>query len=912
MSLSEYLPKSNPTSLYECDESTEIALLFAQQLLSEDSFSFYDDKSKIDWILGPLLYPLTLKACRCDYINFVIDILVNWTLKQFPGETNELKNRYLTISLLAIENILDFIDQKDVERLYDSLTCIITKELQFMCNKSIILSIHVIAKVFYSSKVDTINPEMCLSGLRFIVFNHSVIDESIKYLEIIQQISIKCGSLAGTWASFANSIIAYMIPLFYHPSPSKSSLYIELEGGFGLIPSSVMIKVFRNVHLISKDSNNSTKTKLCVHLVTCLSLLSHQGKFCLKWPLDKIFKLFAHVVFVENPSDKHIKAFCSLFQYGAEMIDSDWMNTIKSYILHNLSMTNVFQTFLVIQNLYQVSYSSPAIIDSLCEKILSSSLSLDTNYLINMKTSSIYQLFIHIESLIYNKPGYPDISVKQVLSMASYHFCDLSSSMDDLAFGLLYSSISCDANLFFIFLSRFFTLKGDSCSFSSLLIASLPSFLPIFTSSLIQNPTIHSFITDFLSRNQQSMCSLLCILLLLNEIAESTSLFDKNMDLRTVVNMFCYGLLTNSDQPVIIKEFANSLIFSVSTLKKHNLSVGAIQEIMETHKGPCSYYQLFDRIVTILYNKDNTESRIIIRTQYGNVGYIISDYELPKDEVPPLKKTPPSGLTENDLILEDTCGFTKFSEFSRPEQTMKDLELLVQLGIVTPSNHNHLYPITSNIPEMIQSYDSKKLFCSAHIALARFTANSDTLFSNNLSSRSFEKFLTNISSEMLYQKVQGNRSKIPLPIGDNETFKYAFVSTILFENDVCDIINKWIQTLPICIVFNESKQLISPTIIPNSFSIVFSVEEVNSNLYRLSILRSNNLSFTNIIISPMLVTPVSLRLLINIYVLSYVVKNEPSLFVERSRRISEMVKPFMNEGTDPTPILRYLFKEKNK
>ena len=902
-SLENLIPDSNPTCEFSPSEAIEISLTILDEIESTQDFKYYSDIQNADWILGPLLYCCTLPSLELPFVSRIITLFTKWLFFNPPGKTEEEKNKYVMIGIIFVYHLIkNYTTGPHLLQIANAIQQLIEKppiNIQNYVWKQIGKISAEIVK-HNSNELNDFIASIFSAASLFVIDTK----ETIEYFNIMQESVLQNSSLVHSWCSLFAQILSRVLLV------SKSD---QETMDFNKCIDAVLLKSM--LKQSSKLSANSLS--LCQQCIaSALDNLTSGNIFRNRWSIDQVLSIFGRILITKEPQAKNISPLMSIIS-GGTFETEDWHKVIISFILRNVQSQNIELPFEQIGQLYEVICYNTNFFMKFGDQILNALTRLDSNYIAGNSPPYIYA-FLRSFTAIFDSQSPGIFSRKneeiaenkkiRVIDYAVTNLMWLTQHQSNNCHQLLLAINTFDPINYIKTLDFMADKKDEQLSFAYHITASLTTFDPAFFNAITLVNDFPLFLIEQISKIEDvnSTKFMIPLMHLLYEIAENTSLFDYNLELRTSVNMFSIRSMKNSENKDI-KEYAMMLLFSVSAQKKMNMSTRAANEVEKNFKGHIGYFQLNENLISILTD-DSDIATIIIRNKCGIISYKLSSNENTKDV-----KHQNMSITEEDIkSIPHTGIFTDYKSNLQTEGSNKDISILVKLGLASADNFNHLFPLSDPKP-LIEAYN-QKMFCSTSIGLFRVTSSSQFLrdiTTSMTSSPAFERFLCDISSEMLLQTVDNIPSKLPLPIGFNGSFKYSFLTPSLFlsegDNETSQTIKTIFQLCKKCevqLIFNESSSILLPIRNPplQNTQTIIEIRENSKGLYCVRPILLNYLlpSFLSL---PALMTPSQLKLYIDVIVSSTA---KDCTFSEKSRHSLILAEPLLRKDTSIRPLLEYL------
>ena len=891
--LESYVPESNPTSKFSDQEAIQIALAILEEVDGEENFQKYSNSEEAEWILCPILYAAT-KNLDLPIVEKILHLLINWLIKCPPGDDEKDQNKFLQIGLICMLHII---------RSYPEcllLNCAKAIQSLMVCppitmSKSVWQTIAMIACVVAKNDSHELYDFLGIimsSSLKY-VSNDEV---TIQYFNTIQKAVLHVPLLFSTWRALFDQVLTAVLAHSYKPENQ------EIDEN---LPEVRVLKSMLNSFSMISPSN----IPLCQQTIAESLEKSAVGSvFKNRWSINEVLSIFGRILLAPNPSARSVVSLMSIIA-GGYFPNDDWNNVLISYIIRNTQSKNIEVQSGQIGELYDVICNHTSFFMKFSQQILNASTRLDCNFVGG--NAHLYAFLRSLSAIVdAESPGIFSRKEEEKIKLinnAVTNIMWLTKHQTNHCHQLLLAVNTFDPPHFVRTLQ--YLVEKDyegSINLALHITAALPTFDPAFFIAVLQLNDFIEFLTGQIGRVDSKSSHAIPLMHLLYEISENTPLFDNNKELRTKVNMFSIRAMKNSENEDIT-EYASMLLFSVSAQKKMNMSARAAKEVEDNFNGHIGYFQLYNNLISILTD-DSPTSTIIIRSSAGIVSYKVTQIE-PTHEAAHQNLS----ISEEDIKnIPNTGIFTHFKSKIQAKNLNKDVAVLVRLGIATADNTNKLFPVLD--PRKLIDAFNPKMYCCTSVALFRVTANSTELFDINTSMKSspaFERFLGDIASEMLLQSVENYTSTLPLPIGDNGSFKYAFVTPALFTTDSEDkeisnqvkTVFEFCKGLLVQIVFNESisNLTLNKKELGNK-KVIVEIKENSVGLYCVKIL-SHNGSIPEFFLIPVLMTASQLKLFIDIVVCS---TSPESTFSGRSRHISELAKPHLRNDMSIKPLFQYL------
>jgi len=812
---------------------------------------------QIIWILSPIKYAVSKSYLEKKLCENFLKVFCDWFFDGSPGESEGSKNSFMQ----EILEIMIIIIKEGISNYLYSVLSLSLSRMVLNPSFHIHMDTYISIIRLFSTILNQCG-EINLSSMYSSVFPiflsiHNMDREIINHYISIMKICGTNNNMLKEWGVFFMSILKSMIQHIFVINQNKPPI-LHYQNALLFYKSSIPIIYSLGIH---SEAIGSLDRAICDFFS-----ISNEC-FTYKIDLDSLCSVFHEILFVKTVNEEKIPYFLeSLFnilQNCSKKDSSLWSMDLNNLILFHIISLKSDILFMTLSKLIIIpSFLNKLILlDHISENLVSNIPDSPNNFIF------FNNLLSGIESINNDILMFPYENIKSSK--------ELKRSFEEIWFCLIVSNPE-------ILLDR----MNSGCIDDQLilsLITTFPSFCFEFTQQFVSTTGFFNFIIEYTNKVKKNSSLLPPFLLFVHEYAEGTRLFDNNSDLRMLINNFCLDIIKSSEYDIIFKDLARAILFSVSTLKKHSFSAKMAQELCSNHS--VHHFQHGNSIVSIVEISD-TKQAIILRTKYGIVSYEVSLITSPtrvNQHIPIL----------NGIQMDDE--FTKYSHNMSFQSIKKDIKMLVNLGIVIPSNDNMLFPITENSDTFIKIFSTSKLYSSLFISIFDFNTK-DGLFSQQPSSP-FIKFLDDISGEMLVQTIKVDKTKItskyPVPIGFHESFKYSFISHHLFSKSDADTVKSFMNTQPFHIVFHSN--LINMKNSCFSAKRVVFVTNYSNELYSI---QTNGYPF-------LILNPQNTRLFIDMLVCNYITQNDPKVLTKKYSHTSKKVnRQFIK--SNPFGPLHYL------
>lgn len=359
---------------------------------------------------------------------------------------------------------------------------------------------------------------------------------------------------------------------------------------------------------------------------------------------------------------------------------------------------------------------------------------------------------------------------------------------------------------------------------------------------------------------------------------------------------YCEAIRKDTRCMIIIHNFAKSLPDSsfkellnlfITTPLQYQLSYNDILTILQTQND---YIKFKSLIISSDFTQENPI--VVCRNKFFMTSYQFSPIIIKQTE------QIPEHNEKKPFTASKDYPFTQY-HYSESQTHKKDtFYLLSSLGLFNFSNKNKIFPLSNEMQKNIKEYEEKMGRKQFDIVLTRVTNKSKSLFSEILSSESFNTFCSLLGNYLKKPKTNtGIVPKYSVTFYDTLLYRFTYFSKYSFKKEFKkQFIDENSFAL---IIYNESKsQIAQDNSAFDKWEIVLSVSKIEKDVYSISILKfpdSIQLPFVSNI--PKLVSGENLSNEIGFILYLYVSSNLEFLYFDKLEG-NELFEPVEYDGID--------------